>query len=62
MSPARTTHMNTNMKLACKHLWATILAETLVLCGILIFMHREVRSPYLNPRLCWWKTSPRFFS
>jgi hypothetical protein len=40
--------------------WAIVTGLILAGSGLLLFLHKEVRSPYLNPRLCWWKTSPRY--
>jgi hypothetical protein len=40
--------------------WAIVTGLALAGSGLLVFLHKEVRSPYLNPRLCWWKTSPRY--
>jgi hypothetical protein len=40
--------------------WAILTGFAVGSAGLLLFVQREVRSPYLNPRLCWWKTSPRY--
>jgi len=40
--------------------WLVFGAQVIGLVGVVVFLHREIRAPYLNPRICWWRTSPRY--
>lgn len=40
--------------------WAVGVMVLLTLVGIAVMLYSPFRRPYLNPRLRWWETSPRF--